>query len=335
MHGLLVGDEARDVDAAVMDRHSHLEVGLALLAQAQERVLAQHGRAHGVEGIEGVGAPGAEGDHDAVAQELVHRAPEAPHVGDEGVEDGVELLGEVPLRDVALRGLGEAAQVEEEHGGVDGVVEDLGAVAELEEAAAEAHAVVGVVVAQGDQGDLLAQVRDHLEALDPRHEVEEDLRDLRRAPPLRFRAQLVHAQEARPRAPDVAQEVGEHLGVHHDLHDAGLGLELLLGEPRHVAGHARLQAAVPFPQPTLRLLEEDGVDLEEDVRGQAVALVGGEEGVEVELADARLREGEAVLDHGVHEGGVLAGAGQEGRARGVGLLHRAPHRLVQPPIEGR
>ena len=132
---------------------------------------------------------------------------------------------------------------------------------------------------------------------------------------LRLRLQLLHGQQLGPRGPDVAQQVGEDLRVRHHLDDAGLGLELLLGQAGQVAGHARLQAAVVLAQPALRLLEQDRVHLEEDVRGQAVALVGGEEGVEVELGDAQLGEGEAVLDDGVHEGDVLARPGQEGGAR--------------------
>ena len=235
----------------------HLEVGLALLAQAQQRVLAEDGGAHGVEGVEGVHAPGAEGDHDPVPEHLVHRAPEAAHVGDEGVEHGVELLGEVALGDVALGGLGEATQVQEEHGRVDGVVEHLRGVAELEEAPAQVHAVVGVVVAELHERDLVAQVRDQLEALHALDDVEEDLGDLRRAPAPRLRLQLLHGQELRPRGPHVAEQVGEHLRVGHHLDDAGLGLELLLGQARHVTGHSRLEAAVVLAQPALRLLEQD------------------------------------------------------------------------------
>ena len=103
LHGLLVGDEARQVDAPVVDGDAHLEVGPALLAQPVQRLLAEHRGAHRVQGVEGIGVLGAVGDHDPVAQELVDRAAEAPHVGHERVEHGVQLPGQVALGDLALR----------------------------------------------------------------------------------------------------------------------------------------------------------------------------------------------------------------------------------------
>ena len=56
-----------------------------------------------------------------------------------------------------------------------------------------------------------------------------------------------------------------------------------LGQAGQVAGHAGQQAAVALAQPPLRLPHQDRVDLEEEVGGEPVALVGGQEQVEVEV----------------------------------------------------
>ena len=118
----------------------------------------------GVQGVHGIHAQGAPRDHDPVAQELVDGAAETPHVGHEGVEHRVELLGEVALGDVAFRGLGEAAEVQEQHGRVDGVVEDLGGLAKGEEPP-PAGPVLQLPVAGAHQRHVVPEVGHELEAL--------------------------------------------------------------------------------------------------------------------------------------------------------------------------
>ena len=142
----------------------------------------------GVEDVQGVGTVGAERDHHPVPEVLVHRAPEAPHQGDELVEHRVELPGEVALGDLALRGLGEAAQVEEEHGRAHRVVEHLGRVPELVDAQApDALSSRSARRRSPDELHPVAHPAHQLEALRPRDHVEERVDDLRRLAALRFR----------------------------------------------------------------------------------------------------------------------------------------------------
>ena len=223
-------------------------------------------------------------------QELVDGAAEAADVRHERVEDRVQLAGEVSLRDLSLGRLREPAQVEEQHRRVERVVQHLRRVAELVDADAAALLVLEhlVVVEGPQQRDPVAQLAQDLEPLDAGHQVEEHVDHLVRRAVLHLGLQPGGGGELGPGLPDVAEEVGHDVRVHHDLHHPGLGLALLLRQLRQVAGHAREEAAVVLPQPPLGLAHQDGVDLEEQVGRDPVALVGGQEQVEVEVGDADL-----------------------------------------------
>src|SRR3990172_12432392 len=86
------------------------------------------------------------------------------------------------------------------------------------------------------------------------------------------------------------------------------------------------QAAVPLPQPPLRLLHEDPLDLEEDLGRDPVALARGQERRDVQLHRRELGEREAVVDDRSDERGVL-------HRRRLSTLPRSPALLVVSPVD--
>ena len=183
--------------------------------------------------------------------------------------------------------------------------------------------------------DLVTDVGEDLEALDARDEVEERVDDLGRTALVGLGLDAGGGHEPGARRPGIREQVGQHVAVHHHLRRAGRSLPVLLRQVGQVAGHAGEQAPVSLSQPALGLPHQDRVQLEEHVGGEAVPLVGGQELVEVDVGDAQLGEGEAVVEKSVHEGGVLARAGQEGDAAGAVAVHDAARALVHALVERR
>ena len=101
-----------------------------------------------------------------------------------------------------------------------------------------------------------------------------------------------------------------------------------------MARHAREQAPVALAQPLLGLAHQHLLDLEEDLRGDPVALVRGQERPEVEVGRRHLGEGEAVVDdRGRERRALVEGGDALGLARAAAVLVDAPVERLQQRVE--
>ena len=121
-----VDQEPGNRNPAGVQADADAERGAPEQAHPAEDLLQRDRRAHRGERLLAGPRAAGEGGHEAVAEILVDRAAEALHDQRRGVEDLVELAGEIPLGDGALGGAREAADVGEEdrrraHPALDGL----------------------------------------------------------------------------------------------------------------------------------------------------------------------------------------------------------------------